>query len=78
VVAIRFSDGEMVKFKMDVNPKSSLLYPFGEHRPCTVGYLPMGTIQGTLEALDAVSSVMCYEPKFYHSFYRIIYRRNWV
>lgn len=74
MVAIRFSDEEMVKFKMDVNPKSGLLYPFGD----TVGYLPMGTIQGTLEALDAVSSVMCYEPKFYHSFYRIIYRRNWV
>lgn len=43
---------------MDVNPKSSLLYPFGPHMPCNVGYLPLDTTQGTLEAIGVSSGVI--------------------
>ena len=31
VVVIRFSDEEMLKFRMDVTPKSSLLVPIANH-----------------------------------------------
>ena len=58
IVVIRFSDEEVIKFKMAPSPMSSVLYPFGEHMPCTVGYEPIDTTQGTLEALDMASSVM--------------------
>jgi RHS repeat-associated protein len=55
---IRFSDTEMIKFKMDVNPKSSVLYPYGPHLPLTVSYQPLDGTQGTLQALDADPNVM--------------------
>ena len=58
VVVIRLSDDKVLKFKMDVTPKVSMLIPFEGHTPCTVGYLPLDTTRGTLQALDAAANVM--------------------
>ncbi|MCP4130823.1 MAG: hypothetical protein GY754_07560, partial [bacterium] len=42
VVVIRFSDNKILKFRMNVGPKTSVLIPFeGGHRPMTVGFSPM-------------------------------------
>jgi RHS repeat-associated protein len=57
-IMIRFSDSDVLRFKVDVNPKSSVLIPFGEHVPLTVSYTPVGDTQGSLTALDADSNVM--------------------
>ncbi len=57
-VVISFSDSEVYRFKVDVNPKSSVLIPFGDHVPLTVSYKPVDDTQGSLVALDADPNVM--------------------
>ncbi|GBC61016.1 hypothetical protein DENIS_1976 [Desulfonema ishimotonii] len=51
VAVIRFSDTEVYKFKMDVTPGSSRLYPLSTY-PMTVRWTPLDDTQGSLEALD--------------------------
>ena len=58
VVMIRLSDEAVYKFRMDVNPKSSTLYPIENHMDLTVGYLCQDGKGATLEALDFDAHVM--------------------
>ncbi len=55
VVVIRFSDQEVIKFKIDVTPKSSFLLPVSDLN-LQAHYLPLDQTQGSLEALDVSSS----------------------
>ena len=54
VVVIRFSDEEVLKFKMDVTPKSSVLLPYSGLN-LRAAYVPLDDTQGTLVALNAAS-----------------------
>ncbi|MCP4133710.1 MAG: PASTA domain-containing protein, partial [bacterium] len=66
VVMIRFSDEKILKFKMDVAPKTSVLISFeGGHRPMTVGYTPVDGTQGSLAALDNDRHVMLLYGRIY-------------
>ncbi|MBC2717662.1 MAG: PASTA domain-containing protein, partial [Desulfobacteraceae bacterium] len=56
VVVIRFSDEEMLKFKMDVTPKSSVLTPIAYHSNLKATYVPIDGTVGTLEALNVANN----------------------
>jgi len=60
-LVVRLPDDETLKFRMDVTPKSSLLYPIENHSTLTVNYKALGDTQATVEALDASSHVMLVE-----------------
>ena len=55
VVVIRLSDEDVLKFKMDVTPKSSLMIPYSSLN-LKAAYIPIDGTQGTLEALDVSST----------------------
>ncbi|MEW6079978.1 MAG: PASTA domain-containing protein, partial [Thermodesulfobacteriota bacterium] len=55
VVVIRFSDEEVLKFRLDVTPKSSLMNPYSGIN-LQAAYVPLEGTQGVLEALN-VSSI---------------------
>ncbi|MCP4138554.1 MAG: hypothetical protein GY754_46780, partial [bacterium] len=66
VVVIRFSDEEIIKFKMNVGPRTSMLIPFeGGHRPMTVSFSPLEGTQGSLTALDRDRHVMLLHGSIY-------------
>lgn len=54
VVVIRFSDEDVLKFKLDVTPKSSLMLPYSGIN-LQAAYVPIDGTQGTLVALNAVN-----------------------
>ncbi|MCP4692411.1 MAG: RHS repeat protein, partial [Desulfobacterales bacterium] len=58
VVVLRLSDEEVLKFKMEVTPKTSQVIPYGPHKPLYVHYTPMPGTTGTLQALDADPNVL--------------------
>ncbi|MDA3895089.1 MAG: PASTA domain-containing protein [Desulfobacteraceae bacterium] len=55
-VVIRFSDEETLRFKMDVNPKSSVLVPIINHSNLSAKFVAIDGTEGTLEALGVASS----------------------
>jgi len=65
VVVIRFSDEEVLKFKMDVTPKSSLMVPYSGLN-LTAKFVPLEGTQGTLEALNVAGThlMMLYNQLF--------------
>jgi YD repeat-containing protein len=52
-LVVRLPDDQLLKFRMDVNPKSSLVYPIEGQMPLTVSWLPDELTGATLEALNA-------------------------
>ena len=58
MLVVRLSDEETLKFKMDVNPRSSVLYPIEDHMTLTVSWAPVEGTQASITALDGISSVM--------------------
>ena len=65
VVVIRFSDEDVLKFKMDVTPKSSLMVPYSGLN-LTAKFVPLEGTQGTLEALNVAGThlMMLYNQLF--------------
>ena len=51
MVVIRLSDEEVLKFKMEVSPKTSLVFPVSKLN-LSAGFAALGKTRGTLEALD--------------------------
>jgi len=56
VVAVRFSDTDVLRFEMDVTPNPSRGLPF-EHNPPRVVFRPLDGTQGTLRPLDVEDEV---------------------
>jgi hypothetical protein len=52
-LVVRLPDDQLLKFRMDVNPKSSMVYPIEGQMPLTVSWLPDTLTGATLEALNA-------------------------
>lgn len=52
-LVVRLPDDQLLKFRMDVNPKSSMVYPIEGQMPLTVSWLPDALTGATLEPLNA-------------------------
>ncbi|MCP4689912.1 MAG: hypothetical protein GY859_17810, partial [Desulfobacterales bacterium] len=58
VVVLRLPDDEVLKFKMNVTPKTSLGIPISGHKPLYVHYTPMPGTTGSLQALGFDPNVL--------------------
>lgn len=52
LVVIRLPDDRLLKFRMDVNPKTSVHIPIRHHTPLTATFVPLDGTRATLTALN--------------------------